>query len=124
MRLMRSSPPSGNFSTGMSYLDQVTKYLASNDPLKMPEISSDYRTAMEQMFDDLGSISAGLSRLSVETASYSAQIISDMKAVNDQFNVVMMRVRPSGACPEQGQERHHSGRLGGGACEYDRRQGL
>ena len=83
---------SGNFSTGMSYLDQVTKYLASNDPLNLPDISSDYRTAMEQMFDDLGSISAGLSRLSVETASYSAQIISDMKAVNDQFNVVMMRL--------------------------------
>ena len=76
----------------MSYLDQVTKYLASNDPLNLPDISSDYRTAMEQMFDDLGSISAGLSRLSVETASYSAQIISDMKAVNDQFNVVMMRL--------------------------------
>ena len=52
---------SGNFSTGMSYLDQVTKYLASNDPLDLPDISSDYRTAMEQMFDDLGSISAGLS---------------------------------------------------------------
>ncbi|MFR6425989.1 MAG: hypothetical protein ACLUNO_10945, partial [Oscillospiraceae bacterium] len=50
---------SGNFSTGMSYLDQVTKYLASNDPLNLPDISSDYRTAMEQMFDDLGSISAG-----------------------------------------------------------------
>lgn len=83
---------SGNFSTGMSYLDQVTKYLASNDPLNLPDISSDYRTAMEQMFDDLGSISAGLSRLSVETATYSTQIISDMKAVNDQFNVVMMRL--------------------------------
>lgn len=83
---------SGNFSTGMSYLDQVTKYLASNDPLNLPDISSDYRTAMEQMFDDLGSISAGLSRLSVETATYSNQIISDMKAVNDQFNVVMMRL--------------------------------
>lgn len=83
---------SGNFSTGMSYLDQVTKYLASNDPLDLPDISSDYRTAMEQMFDDLGSISAGLSRLSVETATYSNQIVSDMKAVNDQFNVVMMRL--------------------------------
>ena len=83
---------SGNFSTGMSYLDQVTKYLASNDPLDLPDISSDYRTAMEQMFDDLGSISAGLSRLSVETATYSTQIISDMKSVNDQFNVVMMRL--------------------------------
>ena len=83
---------SGNFSTGMSYLDQVTKYLASNDPLNLPDISSDYRTAMEQMFDDLGSISAGLSRLSVETATYSTQIISDMKSVNDQFNVVMMRL--------------------------------
>ena len=83
---------SGNFSTGMSYLDQVTKYLASNDPLNLPDIGSDYRTAMEQMFDDLGSISAGLSRLSVETATYSTQIISDMKGVNDQFNVVMMRL--------------------------------
>ena len=83
---------SGNFSTGMSYLDQVTKYLASNDPLDLPDISSDYRTAMEQMFDDLGSISAGLSRLSVETATYSNQIVGDMKAVNDQFNVVMMRL--------------------------------
>ncbi len=28
----------------------------------------------------------------METATYSTQIVSDMKAVNDQFNVVMMRL--------------------------------
>lgn len=80
----------GHLSTGMSYLDQMAKYLSSNDPLSLPGVGSDFRTAMEGMFDDLGSISSGLSRLSVQTATYSNQIVNDMKAVNDQFNVVMM----------------------------------
>ena len=80
----------GHLSTGMSYLDQMAKYLSSNSPLSLPGVGSDFRTAMESMFDDLGSISSGLSRLSVQTATYSLQIVNDMKAVNDQFNVVMM----------------------------------
>lgn len=80
----------GHLSTGMSYLDQMAKYLSSNDPLSLPGIGSDFRTAMESVFDGLGSISSGLSRLSVQTATYSNQIVNDMKAVNDQFNVVMM----------------------------------
>lgn len=80
----------GHLSTGMSYLDQMAKYLSSNDSLSLPGVGSDFRTAMEGMFDDLGSISNGLSRLSVQTATYGNQIVNDMKAVNDQFNVVMM----------------------------------
>lgn len=80
----------GHLSTGMSYLDQMAKYLSSNDPLSLPGVGSDFRTAMESMFDDLGSISNGLSHLSVQTATYSNQLVNDMKAVNDQFNVVMM----------------------------------
>lgn len=82
----------GHFSTGMSYLDQMSKYLSSNDPLTLPTVSSDFRTAMEGMFDDLGNISSGLSRMSVQTASYSTQIVSDMQRVNDQFNVVMQQL--------------------------------
>lgn len=82
----------GHLSTGMSYLDQMAKYLSSNEPLSLPGVGSDFRTAMEGMFDDLGSISSGLSRLSVQTATYSNQIVNDMKAVNDQFNVVMMEL--------------------------------
>lgn len=80
----------GHLSTGMSYLDQMAKYLSSNDSLSLPGVDSDFRTAMEGMFDDLSSISSGLSHLSVQTAAYSNQIVNDMKAVNDQFNVVMM----------------------------------
>ncbi len=80
----------GHFSTGMSYMDQVGSYLSGNEQLTLQGVDSDFRTAMEGMFDDLGSISGGLGTLSTQAAGYSNQIISDMQMVNDQFNVVMV----------------------------------
>lgn len=79
-----------HFSTGMSYMDQVGNYLSGNEDLTLPGVDSDFRTAMEGMFDDLGSISGGLGNLSTQSANFSAQIIADMQTVNDQFNVVMI----------------------------------
>ncbi len=80
----------GHLSTGMSYLDQMAAYLSGNETLSVPTVDSDYRTEMEGMFDELSSISSGLSRLATQTANYSNLIISDMRAVNDTFNVVML----------------------------------
>ena len=80
----------GHLSTGMSYLDQVGGYLSGNEPLTLQGVDSDFRTAMENLFDDLGGVSSGLSQLATQSANHSMQIISDMQAVNDQFNVVMV----------------------------------
>ena len=80
----------GHLSTGMSYLDQVGSYLSGNEPLTLQGVDSDFRTAMEGMFDDLGGVSTGLSQLATQSAGHSMQIIGDMQAVNDQFNVVMV----------------------------------
>ena len=79
-----------HFSTGMSYMDQVGSYLSGNEDLTLPGVDSDFRTAMEGMFDDLGGVSNGLASLSTQSANFSSQIISDMQTVNDQFNVVMI----------------------------------
>ncbi|MBQ9044536.1 MAG: hypothetical protein IJ112_01155, partial [Oscillospiraceae bacterium] len=79
----------GHLSTGMSYLDQMSTYLSGNDPLEMPTVDSDYRTEMEGVFDELGIISSGLSQIATQTASYSNLIVSDLRAVNDTFNLVM-----------------------------------
>ena len=80
----------GHLSTGMSYMDQVGGYLSGNEPLTLQGVDSDFRTAMESLFDDLGGVSSGLSQLATQSANHSMQIISDMQAVNDQFNVVMI----------------------------------
>ena len=70
-----------HLSTGMSYLDQMASYLSGNDTLSVPRVDSDYRTEMEGMFDELSSISNGLSRLATQTANNSALIISDMAVI-------------------------------------------
>ena len=80
----------GHLSTGMSYLDQVGSYLSGNEPLSLQSVDSDFRTAMENLFNDLGGVSSGLSQLATQSAGHSMQIIGDMQAVNDQFNVVMV----------------------------------
>ena len=80
----------GHLSTGMSYLDQVGSYLSGNEPLALQSVDSDFRTAMENLFNDLGGVSSGLSQLATQSAGHSMQIIGDMQAVNDQFNVVMV----------------------------------
>ena len=85
---MRSA--TGHLSTGMSYLDQVGNYLSGNEPLALQSVDSDFRTAMENLFNDLGGVSSGLSQLATQSAGHSMQIIGDMQAVNDQFNVVMV----------------------------------
>lgn len=88
--LQNMEDASNSLTKAMSSVKSAVDYLNGLDNVEFPTLGSEYTQKVDSLCTNLKSMSNSLSALSGDINTASTLLISDLKAVNDQFNVVML----------------------------------
>lgn len=83
------SKASGYLTDAVGGLRDLTEDLANEDPIHFRDLGEDFRDAGNNLNSTLASISDELDELNESINSSTKDILNDVKAINNQFNVIM-----------------------------------
>jgi ABC-type transporter Mla subunit MlaD len=80
---------SSYFSDAVSRVNTVSDNLANADPISLSQLSEDFHKNSEDLYISMTGISEEVTGLSNSLKSGSETLTNDLRAISDQFNVVM-----------------------------------
>ena len=79
-----------NLTDAMAVVRSAIGYVASEPDIQFPTLGSEYSKKLDSLCGNLSNMADGLTALNNEMANAGAVLLSDLRAVNDQFNIVML----------------------------------
>ena len=76
-------------SSSVKKIKDAVDYLRQAGPITLTPTDDAYRTAGDQLFDDLTGVSNALKDLNASITNASDTLLADLRAINRQFNVLM-----------------------------------
>ena len=81
-----------NMSSALRKLETLTAELAAQEPVQLSDLGGAYRESSNQLYAALSGIAEQMEALGDEVSTQASAVTADLRAVNDQFNVVMLLV--------------------------------